>query len=622
MVLDKSKGVRTWAAIALAIAVVVAGAQWLDVDGDAEAHQPDGLRVSQSEMPEPPCPYGHDDGCDPGAPAVSSLGQQWPDDPHAPLPNAAAIHRHHHQPLGSLARLQQKMRTRPVQSGNDLRADDGATGDPGSGASYAITAEIANLPWAKDRQTPAEKLTLEWLGWLQELNPTLVSALTQMPFLQDHTPGDLQAIQTLADISEENPEYATAIASHAGFADDGGIDNTEAKIIAVMSMPYANGEDDLIRWLPDYGTIEEQTVSGVDFAVVRLITSLQDSALMAAATTATQDAETLMRQPLPTDFVGILVWDLSGAAGANNSIHIQVESEADGYNYTDRMRQHLVGHEIAHYWWGTGPGASHEAWIFEGAAEYIGAYTVWSRFDENDVYAENDPCPYYRTIEHLRADSPEYGSYGAECNYSLGARLFMNLDRSATAATFETAFRKLYQRLSTYDQDGIDQGLSLWRAFCPQCLQGNRDLGSTGNTLARRYGEKILTDAGTSTGAIAGLGSASSVSIRDYGQYNAQYGIAEVPASSPDQRRWLKVSFNDVAKPPETVRVEVRQFHENRYPHHARWQEQRVYSANDGRAWFHVFLGEPTRRAIGHHWVYVSNEDLQKVAEAEYQVLP
>ena len=116
-------------------------------------------------------------------------------------------------------------------------------------------------------------MTLEWLGWLQELNPTLVSALTQMPFLQDHTPGDLQAIQPLADISEENPEYATAIASHAGFADCGGIDNTEAKIIAVMSMPYFDGEYTLIDWLPDYGTIEEQTVNGVDFAIVRLITS-------------------------------------------------------------------------------------------------------------------------------------------------------------------------------------------------------------------------------------------------------------------------------------------------------------------------------------------------------------
>ena len=323
---------------------------------------------------------------------------------------------------------------------------------------------------------------MNWLSELQIHNPALASALTRMPFLQDHTPGDLQAIQTLTWISAgsrsiaPDPQYATAITAHAGFADGGGIDNTEAKIIAVMSMPYFDGRFGLIDALAHHGTVEEQTVNGqhgnrVNFAVVRPFTSRQNSALMQSAlmqsaVSATGDAEGLMGKALPADFVGILVSDLPNAAGANNGIHIQLDAGFDGTYYGARTRQRVVGHEIGHYWWNSGVG--HEHWISEGAASYIGAYTEWSQSKDDDVYTNRYPCPYYRTIEHLRADSPEYWyqSYGSLCNYSLGERLFINLDYAMTAPVFNAAFRNLHQRLSTYERDKVDQGLSLTRAFC------------------------------------------------------------------------------------------------------------------------------------------------------------
>ena len=181
--------------------------------------------------------------------------------------------------------------------------------------------------------------------------------------------------------------------------------------------------------------------------------------------------------------------------------------------------------------------------------------------------------------------------------------------------------RNLHQRLSTYEQDDIDQGLSLVRAFCPQCLRPFASLDNIGHTLARRYGEKIFTDSSAPSGSITGLGSAQIARIEDDSGANFQYGIAEVSASSPDQRRWLTVTFSDVSNPPETVRIEVVQYYEDRYPYYSLWQERKVYSV-DGRAWFSVYLGNPIRRPIGHHWVYVYNDSGQKIAEAEYQVLP
>ena len=495
-----------------------------------------------------------------------------------------------------------------------------------NGVSYAITSEITNLPWARDGQTSSEKVTLDWLGALQGYNPNLASALTRMPFLQDHNPGDRQAIQTLVRISEDEPEYATDIVASAGFADGGGIDNTEAKIIAVMSMPYGRGNADLIKQLTESGTIEEQNTVGrygnpLNFSIVRVITSRQDSKLMQAATSAVSDAETLMGQALPIDFVGILVANLTGASGVNNGINIQADDRFDETGYSDRRRQRLIAHEIAHYWWG-----GREVWIREGAASYVGAYSEWSQFNDNDLYTNRYPCAYYRTIEHLRADNPRFNfedSYGARCNYSLGERLFINLDRSMTRLQFNASFRKLHQLLSTYEQDEIDQGQSLMQAFCPVCAANPRDLGSTGHTLARRYGEKILTDNSAPTASVLGLGKVqSNVSIVDFYDDNRQYGIAEVSASSPDQRRWVRMNFSGVNNPPETVKIHVRQYHEDREPWYDYTQQQRVFAFQDGGASFYAYLGTAQRRPIGHHWVYIYNERGQKIAEAEYQVRP
>ena len=616
------------AATALGVVIAIAGAQLFILGGTVAAYEPDGLSMWREDVPEPPCP-GHEDVCENGPP-LTSANPYRSHDPQALVPHTGAGH-HRLEGLASIALINRQLAAGDFQSPDGLTGGDTESDASGS-TSYAITSEITGLPWVSDGLTTAELLTRGWLGELQEHNPALVSALTRMPFLQDHTPGDLQAIQTLTLISAgtsqiaPNPEYATAIATYAAFADGGGIDDTEAKIIAVTSIPYLDGRLGLIYLLADYGTVEEANTVGqygnqVNFGIIRLITSRQNSELMLSATTATQDAETLMGQALPVDFVGILVADSSDFEGANNSIHIQVDAGYDG-TYTDRSRQRTVAHEIAHYWWGAGGVPGHEDWISEGAAGYVGAYSVRSQFEDSGLSTVYYPCPYYRAIEHLRADNPDYElSYGSLCNYPLGEGLFINLDRSMSDTAFAAAFRSLHQRLSTYEQDNIDQGLSLVRAFCPQCLQPVASLDNVGHTLARRYGEKIFTDSGAPSGSITGLGSAQTARIEDDSGANRQDGIAEVSASSLDQRRWLTVTFSGVSNPPETVMVAVRQYHEDRYPYYSFWQERKVYSEDD-QARFYVYLGNPIRRPTGHHWVYVYNENREKIAEAEYQVLP
>lgn len=615
-----SPATRALAILVGAIAVVVA--LLASVGSDVAAYQPHGLSISEIEIPDPPCPYGHDDGCENANP--STLGRlHQPSNPHAQLPHVGAGV-HPMEQLASIARTNRRLVGVNIQTSGDLTGQ-GNGADALAGVGYAIVSEINNLPWVADGLTSAERLTRDWLGELHDHNPALAIALTKMPFMQDHTPGDLQAIQTLTLISDfyDDPAYATAIVNSDGFADGGGMDNTEAKIVAVMSMPYGEGRAGLIGLLTDLGTVEEKRVTGrngqtISFAVVRVLHEAENSKLMQAATSATKDAETLMAQPLPTDFVGVLVAS-APAAGANNQISIWMDSTFDTSSVSDRHRQRVVGHEIGHYWWAV-PGAGTD-WLSEGAASYVGAYTVWSQFDDNDLYVDTYPCAYYRTIEHLRADNPQDGSWGSLCNYSLGERMFINLDRSMTTTEFNAAFRDLHRRVSTYPQNGVDLGLSLVRAFCSQCLTSTRNLGGTGFTLARHYGEKVLTDTSAPTGAIAGLGQVVSTAVIGPESQNRQYRVAQVPASSSDQRRWVQVIFENPTTAPTTVRVVVEQYHENRNSWYGYYQVRPVFTA-DKIAWFNVYLGDPYRRATGHHWVYIYNESFQKIAEAEYQVLP
>ena len=411
------------------------------------------------------------------------------------------------------------------------------------------------------------------------------------------------------------------------------MDDAEAKIIAAMNIPYLAGDTTLIELLPEFGTVEDQTVTGrhrhsINIAIVRLVTERQNSQLMQSAKSAIADAETLMNQPLPIDFVGMLVGSLGGALGANSGISLLVDPRFDTDHFSNRFRQRVVGHEIGHYWWTSN--SYHEHWVSEGAAEYIGAYTVKSQFGDNDVRIDYYPCPYYRTIEHLRADSPQYGiklSYGSICNYSLGERLFINLDQVMTDAAFNTAFRNLHWRLSTYDTDEIDQGLSLVRAFCPQCQQQRTsqyqiNLPDAGHVLARRYGEMIFTDRSPADGAVPGLDQSVVAYVRDPSNRNRQYGVPQIAASSPDQRRWVTVRFDGVTNPPDTAKILVIQYHEEREPGPYGRRSDRSYSNDDGDAWFNAYLGATSRRAAGHHWAHIYNENNRKIAEVEYQVIP
>ena len=619
--LDFNRNFAIAAFTAAAVCAVVAGF-FLVFPGHADAHQPDGLRISQAPVEDFPCPYGHDSGCE-----VASLPQS-PNPyagghPDAQL-NADIIGNVSTTGSAGLHAIR-NVRTGlwKLPSGSNTVTETSNSGDS-SDVRAALTSDITGLPWVADGLTTQETVTRNWLSFLQGYEPALTQSLTGMPFLQDYNPGDQAAIESIVAIAVvyDDPDFVTETLAISDLADGGGLDNDEAKIVSTFALAYAQGRYFDIELLAEYGQIEESTVRGrynnsITFCVIRLFTDLDNSAVMGRAQDAVGHAEELMGKALPTDFVAIAVHD-GPATGVNNSISIRIDRYIDTNAVSDRLRLGVIAHEIGHYYWSF-QGAEYD-WLEEGAAQYIAAYAEKKKYNDADLRTDFQPCPYYRTVEHLRADAPSEFSSGIICNYSLGERLFINLGRAMTDSSFKTAFRKLHRDAEASLDNDSDPGELLLQAFCSTCASNPRNLGATGFTLARRYGERILTDRTTTTGTVPRLGEVVTASVIGAGD-QLYYGFSEIPASSPDPRRWVRLYFNDVTNPPDTVRIRVKQYHEDREAWFDKYLDMDVFFS-DNSARVYPYLGSQNPRPTGHHWVQVFNATGQMIAQVEYQVMP
>ena len=619
--LDFNRHFAIAAFTAAAVCAVVAGL-FLVFPDRADAYQPEGLRISQAPVEDFPCPYGHDSGCEVASspPAPNPYQGGRPDTPISP----DIIGNPHQSNSPGLRALRDLRAAGGLKlSGSDAVTGSGDTNDSGPGRA-TLTSDITGLPWVVDGLTTQETVTRDLLSLLQGHEPALTRSLTAMPFLQDHNPGDHAAIESIAVIAVvyDDSDFVTETLAISELADGGGLDNYEAKIVSTFALAYAEGLEFEIEFLAKYGEIEESTVRGrynnsITFCVIRLFTDLDNSAVMGRAKDAVSHAEELMGKALPTDFVAIAIRN-GPTPGVNNSISIRIDQSIDTNAVSDRFRLEVIAHEIGHYYWGL-PGREYD-WLVEGAAEYIAAYAEKKKHNDADLHTHFQPCPYYRTVEHLRADAPSEFSSGIICNYSLGERLFINLGRSMTDTAFKTAFRKLHRDAEASLDNGNDPGELLLQAFCSTCASNPRNLGATGFTLARRYGERILTDRTTTTGTVPRLGEVVTASVIGAGD-QLYYGFSEIPASSPDPRRWVRLYFNDVTNPPDTVRIRVKQYHEDREAWFDKYLDMDVFFS-DNSARVYPYLGSQNPRPTGHHWVQVFNASGQLIAQVEYQVMP
>lgn len=260
------------------------------------------------------------------------------------------------------------------------------------------------------------------------------------------TPGDLEALESLADIAQRSTGTLQSILKHPTLA--GGITDGWTPVVAALESP-AWEKPSLIAELlnPTVGTVEERAITlplagPVRLAIIRT-TPTAPAQTMDLLENSVREAERFMQEPFPASMVAALFAKTTspGSAGTNYSSHIVLLPKYEDYD-TDTPESRtamLLAHEVAHYYWAGG-----NNWIDEGMAnlmEYIAEHHRTGRILEPNTY----PCPQADTLAQLDAITPDQGQPAFRCNYSLGERLFLYLHHQAGDARFREATAALYR---------------------------------------------------------------------------------------------------------------------------------------------------------------------------------
>ena len=463
------------------------------------------------------------------------------------------------------ARLLREMGQGPAQYLDSLRASGLGSGEPAGSPALAPTT-ITELPWVTDGLSENEKLTLELFGYLYEWNPAAAERIAVMPFLSTFGPADLEAVWSLARLALSDLEDETTalndVLNNEHLADDGGIDDDEARIVAVLGGTHWF-EPDLVPVLLDPSEImlSEYGVQGRGGMILMTIIRLEpgSSGTDGLFGNAIRQVEGIMDLPLRTDYVGVLISDdaLPGfAAGAHFGTHITISDDYDTDNRAEPPGEYsglVIAHEVAHYYWFNDV----ELWIDEGAADFIAAVIENRRYGR-PMDPDTPPCSYYDGIFHLELADPELSSYGGLCHYSLGVRFLHDLYAHMGEVEFLTAFRALYASASAEDAGGIPARQHFFPPFYPADLAG-ADRTIRKMILARHYGEVINGDERPVNPAIPALnGTVTDVVVARYsgtsfvGTYD---GFFTLPATRLVHRHRLALIIEHAAPLPADTEV-------------------------------------------------------------------
>ena len=169
--------------------------------------------------------------------------------------------------------------------------------------------------------------------------------------------------------------------------------------------------------------------------------------------------EGTMGEPFPTSAVLMLVSEgfYGSAAVPEFTISPFVVSAAS----TLTLGEEIMVHELGHFYWDAGP-----KWITEGGAtfmEFIHGYR-----DQEFLPTLVDQC----TADGI-ANITGQENRLEQCNYWLGAALFLNLHNELGSETFFASFRRLYISLALVKSSylrSVDEETNFWHPFeCDYC---------------------------------------------------------------------------------------------------------------------------------------------------------
>ena len=497
-----------------------------------------------------------------------------------------------------------------------------------------VTSDILGLPWVTDGLTDRERVGAAWLSVLDDFSPEAASKIVRMPFLRTFGPADVEAIRSLTAIAYDDDRYdrdvLLSVLDNPNIADGGGIDDQEAKIVAVLGgTNRVNPKLVDVLLDPTQTSIEERRISAsdgeVNLAIIRTAPGAADT--IALLEYAVREATVMMGQSFPTDYVALLVEEatVGDSIGTNFQTHMAITPEFDVDDRSSRPGNYtgqLIAHEVAHYYW-----FGLIDWIDEGAADFM-AISNENRRVGQPMEVDNPPCPYYETLFHLERSNPRQGTWGGQCNYALGERLFLDLHSALGDVRFYQGFRNLRRLTQADNADETAPVNHLSAAFQAAALTPDQK-AILNFVLARRYGSIILTDTSPVdpkipelAGTVDGVWLARYVN-REVAEIHA--GFTSISASRISDYWYLRlsVSYDRELLADHELEFEIVEYYEDGFvfdrstytvPFPAGYMGARLRFCCMG------FIPD-YRWPTGLYWTYVYHEG-RKIAELHYEVTP
>ena len=286
---------------------------------------------------------------------------------------------------------------------------------------------MAALTWVSDGVTGDERVAVNFLTLLNNFNPAATARILDMPFLNTFGPADVEALWSLArlaaDEAQNGTDALTSVLDNPNLADGGGIDDNEARVVAVIGAVNQLNPELVEKLLdPSETNVTERRVQGqgrpIHLAIIR--TAPGSASTMDLLEYAVLQSEIIMNEPLRTDYVGLLVEEIIPDFAARRFMSVRISRSRRGSTLMTAASTLAIGavsclaHEVAHYYW-----YNSALWIDEGAADFMAGVSEYNRVGRL-MEPDNVPCSYYRSILHLELANPRTGSWGWGCNYALG----------------------------------------------------------------------------------------------------------------------------------------------------------------------------------------------------------
>ncbi len=486
-----------------------------------------------------------------------------------------------------------------------------------------VASSVVSLSWVQDSVNVAEVALIEDVASIARNNPEAALQIVGMPFIETIEPPDISAMASLRQLAAFKPEMLVRVMSHAALLN--GISNDIAPVVATLN-GVADTNPGLIDVLLDSSNVllERRTITlplSGDVILFIIRTSPGAERSMDLLEHSVRGTEEYMGTRLPTNYVGLLYENAvpESAAGANFGTHIAILPQYDIHDGSAdaEFAGSNIAHEVAHYFW-----SGNANWVDEGAAEFMAAISELDRIGR-PIGADNAPCPHARNIAELERlditmDDAEFG-----CNYSLGERLFLDLNRTLGETQFQEGFRELYTASATRDDTGDDGSASTGIEHVREAFGSEGK--NTAAVIARWYdGTEPYDFSSVDTGPI----DPSLPSIN--GRIDEAYIVTSTDGppvsdfSAQDITDWvyltLKYSYK-VSGATREVPMEIVEYYEDGFEFSRR---SRSLTAEDkysgGTSWFSVG-SPPGDWATGRYVVQVYAGE-RKLAEVEYEVTP